>query len=164
MAAKDRARSDGGGTAVCSEARWARATAKNEARRGSPLGPEPISTQAPDDPRIDADLDRAWHADARRFEGSYRGRVAGLDAAELSAAAVDGASRASRTPRSGARQSTRSLLFASRHQRGPRRHGALLQHVQERGTEIKNALIFFELEWVNARLRGPPRSRYSTNA
>src|SRR5215468_5060018 len=40
------------------------------------------------------------------------------------------------------------LLFAADTQTP--RHGALLQHVQERGTEIRNALLFFELEWLAA--------------
>ena len=29
--------------------------------------------------------------------------------------------------------------------------GALLAHVQERGTEIETKLLFFELEWAGAR-------------
>ena len=41
---------------------------------------------------------------------------------------------------------SRASLFAADTQTP--RHGALLQHVQERGTEIRNALLFFELEWL----------------
>jgi oligoendopeptidase F len=38
------------------------------------------------------------------------------------------------------------LLFAA--DTSHPRHGALLQRVQERGTEIRNEVLFFELEWV----------------
>src|SRR5690606_32821908 len=38
------------------------------------------------------------------------------------------------------------LLFAA--DTATPRHGALLQRVQERASEIRNALVFFELEWV----------------
>jgi oligoendopeptidase F len=98
--------------------------------------------QGPDDPRIDADLDRALEA-ATRFARRLRGRVASLDAQAI-AAAVDEleqigeiAARAS---------SFAGLLFAG--DTATPRHGALLQHVQERGTEIRNTVLFFELEWV----------------
>ena len=40
------------------------------------------------------------------------------------------------------------LLFAG--DAGTPRHGALMQHVQERSSAIQNALVFFELEWVGA--------------
>jgi oligoendopeptidase F len=114
----------------------------------------------PDDPRIDADLDASLEA-ARRFSGRYRGRVAELEPAEL-AQAVD-AYEALQEPiaRAGAYA---GLLFAA--DTVTPRHGALLQHVQERGTEIRNGLLFFELEWValadetaSARLADPALAR-----
>jgi len=96
----------------------------------------------PDDPRIDADLGAALAA-ARDFAARYRGRVAQLAPHEL-AAAVD-ALEALQEPaaRAGA---FAQLLFAA--DTAAPRHGALLQHIQERGTEIHNTLLFFELEWV----------------
>jgi oligoendopeptidase F len=95
-----------------------------------------------DDPRIDADLGRAIEA-AQAFAEKHRGRVASLDAAGL-AAAID-ALEALQEPASRAAVYA-SLLFAG--DTAEPRHGALLQRVQERGTEVRNALVFFELEWV----------------
>ena len=97
---------------------------------------------SPDDPALEADLDDMLE-DAHRFAADYRGRVAELDAAAL-AEAVD---RLETLQESGGRAgSYAGLLFAA--DTADPRHGALLQHVQERGTEIHNELLFFELEWV----------------
>jgi len=96
----------------------------------------------PDDPQIEADLATALAA-AKQFEGRYRGAVAGLAAAEL-CAAVDELERLSEPlARVGVYA---GLLFAA--DTASPRHGALMQHVQERSSEIKNTLIFFDLEWV----------------
>ncbi|HVH17103.1 MAG TPA: M3 family oligoendopeptidase [Myxococcota bacterium] len=96
----------------------------------------------PDDPRIDADLDRALAA-AREFAARHRGKLATLDARAL-AGAVDALETLQEpVARVGAYA---SLLFAA--DTATPRHGALLQHVQERGTAIHNELLFFELEWV----------------
>jgi len=96
----------------------------------------------PDDPRLEADLAGAIDA-AQAFAERHRGRVASLDAAAL-ADAVD-ALEALQEPASRAAVYA-SLLFAG--DTTAPRHGALLQRVQERGTEVRNALVFFELEWV----------------
>ena len=96
----------------------------------------------PDDPGIEAALDRSAQQ-AAAFASEYRGRVGELGAAEL-AAAVD-AYEAVQEPASRA-GAYAQLLFAS--DTATPRHGALLQRVQERGTEIRNLLLFFELEWV----------------
>ena len=95
-----------------------------------------------DDPRIDADLDAAL-ASAVAFAKEYRGRVGELSAADL-AVAVD-ALEALQVPvvRAGAYS---GLLFAA--DTSAPRHGALLQRVQERATEVNTTLLFFELEWV----------------
>jgi oligoendopeptidase F len=97
---------------------------------------------SPEDPRIDGELDRA-HGAARDFAARYRGKLANLDARAL-AGAVD-ALEALQEPlsRVGAYA---SLLFSA--DTATPRHGALLQHVQERMTAIGNELLFFELEWV----------------
>ncbi|MFQ5415509.1 MAG: M3 family oligoendopeptidase [Myxococcota bacterium] len=98
----------------------------------------------PDDPRIDGDLDGALEA-AQEFAGRYRERVGKLDAAEL-ALAVDELERLNEAvSRAGVYA---GLLFAE--DTASPRHGALMQHVQERCSEIKNTLVFFELEWVAA--------------
>ena len=54
------------------------------------------------------------------------------------------------------------LLFAA--DTSEPRHGALLQRVQERGSEIRNELLFFELEWVGARRRAAPRAARGSGA
>jgi len=96
----------------------------------------------PDDPQIDADLDGAL-AGARDFESRYRGRLADLAAADLCRAIDQVETLNEPVARAGVYA---GLLFAS--DTAAARHGALLQHVQERSSEIKNVLIFFELEWV----------------
>ena len=96
----------------------------------------------PDDPRIGADLASSIES-ATRFAERYRGRVATLGAAEL-AAAVD-ALETVQEPASRA-AAYAQLLFAG--DTAEPKHGALLQRVQERSTEVRNALVFFELEWV----------------
>ena len=96
----------------------------------------------PDDPRIEADLARALAA-AQRFAERYRTRVAELDAAALVAAIDELEAFEEPAYRAAA---FAQLLFAS--DTSAPRHGALLQRVQERGTEIRNAVVFFELEWV----------------
>ncbi len=100
---------------------------------------------APDDPALESDLDRALEG-SRAFAERYRGRVAALSAAELSEA-LD-ALEALNEPVVRA-ASYAQLLFAA--DTSDPRHGALLQRVQERTTEIRNALLFFELEWVAVR-------------
>jgi oligoendopeptidase F len=96
----------------------------------------------PDDPQIDADLDAGLTA-ARAFAARWRGRVAALGAAELAAAVDALEALQERIARAGAYA---QLLFAA--DTATPRHGALLQHVQERATAIHNELLFFELEWV----------------
>ncbi len=96
----------------------------------------------PEDPSLDGDLGRAL-ADAQAFEGSYRGRVGVLSAPEL----ANALSEYERMQEPVARALVFSdLLFAS--DTSDERHGALLQHVQERATAIRTLLLFFDLEWV----------------
>jgi oligoendopeptidase F len=91
---------------------------------------------------IDRDLARSLDA-ANAFAARHRGRVAQLAAGEL-AAALD-AYEAALEPaaRAGA---FASLQFAGDTQAPA--HGALLAHVQEKATEVRGALRFFELEWI----------------
>jgi oligoendopeptidase F len=95
-----------------------------------------------EDPALDADLDRALEQ-SREFEGRLRGRVSALTAVELCAAIDELESLNEPLARAACFS---QLLFAG--DTSNPRHGALLQHVQERITEIKNTLLFFELEWV----------------
>jgi oligoendopeptidase F len=96
----------------------------------------------PDDPRIDADLDAAL-TEADGFAARHRGRVAGLAPAALAAVLDELEAIHERVARAAVYS---HLLFAA--DTSVPRHGALLQHVQERVSEIKNTLLFFELEWV----------------
>ena len=96
----------------------------------------------PDDPRIEADLAQALES-AQRFAERHRGGVATLSAEALARAVseLEAIGELAARPASYAQ-----LLFAA--DTSLPRCGALLQRVQERGTEIRNALVFFELEWV----------------
>lgn len=96
----------------------------------------------PDDPQIEAALDRSAEL-ASAFAAEYRERLGELSAAELCAAIDAYEAVQEPTARAGAYA---QLLFAA--DTAAARHGALLQRVQERGTEIRNLLLFFELEWV----------------
>ena len=95
-----------------------------------------------DDPALDADLAAALER-ANAFAERYRGRVAELAAAELAEAVDEYESLQEPVGRAGAFV---GLLFAA--DTSDPRHGARMQSVQERSSEIHNALVFFELEWV----------------
>jgi oligoendopeptidase F len=95
-----------------------------------------------DDPGIEADLAQALSA-ANGFAARWRGRLAEASAASLAAAIDELEAIQAPATRAG---SYAGLLFAA--DTSAPRHGALLQRVRERGSEIRNALLFFELEWV----------------
>jgi oligoendopeptidase F len=97
-----------------------------------------------EDPQLERDLDGALAA-ANAFAQRYRGRVATLSAGDLARAVDELEALQEPVARAGA---FAGLVFAA--DTATPRHGALLQHVQERGTEIRNALLFFELEWLAA--------------
>jgi oligoendopeptidase F len=102
----------------------------------SDLYPEPA------EPAIERDLDAA-EAAATRFAERYRGRVGALEAPAL-ATALDELEALLEPPgRAGAYAGLRFAADTS----APA-HGALLQRVQERGSAIRNAVLFFQLEWV----------------
>jgi oligoendopeptidase F len=96
----------------------------------------------PDDPALEADLDRAL-AEARDFAERYRGQIAALEASAL----ADAIDRFEALQEPLVRASAYAQLLFAADTSHPR-HGALLQRVQERGTEIRNEVLFFELEWV----------------
>jgi oligoendopeptidase F len=96
----------------------------------------------PADAAIERDLDTA-EAAATRFAERYRGRVAQLDASAL-AKAVDELEALLEPPsRAGAYA---GLRFAA--DTASPANGALLQRVQERSSAVRNAVVFFQLEWV----------------
>jgi len=95
-----------------------------------------------DDPKLDADLASVLKR-SQAFAKRYRGHVLELSAAELAAAVDEYESLQEPVGRAG---SFVGLLFAA--DTSDPRHGALMQSVQERSSEIHNALVFFELEWV----------------
>ncbi|HKH19087.1 MAG TPA: oligoendopeptidase, partial [Solirubrobacteraceae bacterium] len=91
---------------------------------------------------VEALLDEAKRrADA--FAAAHAGKVAELDGPELAAAMAELAALQELVGRAG---SYAMLNFATA-TADPER-GALLQRVQERGTQIETTLIFFELEWA----------------
>jgi oligoendopeptidase F len=96
----------------------------------------------PAEPAIERDLDAA-EAAAGRFAERHRGRIVSLGAKEL-AAALDELEALLEPPgRAGAYA---SLRFAA--DTAAPANGALLQRVQERGSAVQNAVVFFQLEWV----------------
>lgn len=97
-----------------------------------------------DDPQLGADLDAA-DAEADALDRDYRGRIAGLSAAEL--AALIGRFEALQE-RAGRIGSFASLNWTGNTQDPAR--GALLQRVTERGSQLGQKLVFLELELANA--------------
>jgi len=121
----------------------------------------PAAAQQPDDPEVAgvawdleplvrgegeagarALLDEAA-ARAETFAAAHAGKVAELDADGLGAAMEELAAISELVGRAG---SYASLRFAV--DTADPAFGALLQHVQERGTAIQTTLLFFELEWA----------------
>jgi oligoendopeptidase F len=91
---------------------------------------------------VEALLDDAQRR-AEAFAAAHAGKVAELDGPALAAAMRELAVLQELVGRAG---SYAMLRFATA-TADPER-GALLQRVQERGTQIETALIFFELEWA----------------
>jgi oligoendopeptidase F len=115
----------------------------------------------PDDPRLAGDA-AAMLADAEAFARDYRGRVAGLSAAALCEAV---ARREAIAARSAKPQIFAHLCFAA--DTVDPRHGALVAATQERGTEVRRTMLFFDLEWLAvpdaralALLADPALARY----
>ena len=121
----------------------------------------PTTPQEPDDPEVAAvawDLEPLARGEgeagvralldeattrADAFAEAHTGRVAELDADGLRAAMEELATLHELVGRAG---SYASLRFAV--DTADPAIGALLQHVQERGTAIQTTLLFFELEWA----------------
>jgi len=99
----------------------------------------------PDDPRLAADLADALEA-AQQFDRQYRGKVAiaGGPSPELVASAL--AAMEGILERTGKASAYADLLHAS--DVTPAAHGALVAMTHEKGSAVRQALIFFELEWL----------------
>ncbi|HEY8201423.1 MAG TPA: M3 family oligoendopeptidase [Actinomycetota bacterium] len=95
-----------------------------------------------EDPRLHSEVASAL-ARGLRFSGRYHGRVADLDAGELAEAVAELEDMEATLFRAG---SFAYLEFAT-DTADPAR-GALLQHLREKGTELRTSVLFFELEWV----------------
>ena len=87
-------------------------------------------------------LDDALERGAR-FAEAYTGKVASLDGDALRAAMLELAAILQLVDRAG----SYAMLRFTTDTADPAR-GALLQKVQERGTELETQLLFFELEWA----------------
>src|SRR5262245_52485957 len=96
----------------------------------------------PADDAIERDL-AAAEAAALRFAAAHRGRVAALDAPALARAVDELEALLDGPARAGAYA---GLRFAA--DTATPANGARLQRVQERGSAVHNAVVFFELEWV----------------
>jgi oligoendopeptidase F len=91
---------------------------------------------------VERQLERATQL-AGEFASTYAGRVAELDRSELAAAMR----QLEEINELAGRAASYAALQFSTDTADPAR-GALLQRVQERGTEIETKLLFFELEWA----------------
>ncbi|HUI26425.1 MAG TPA: M3 family oligoendopeptidase [Candidatus Kryptonia bacterium] len=113
-----------------------------------------------DDPALRADLDAAAQR-AAAFEQKYRGTIDVPNGPEPSwvAAAVAELEAISE-------QAARPAIYAGLVHAAdvrPASHGALVAMTQERGTAIRNVLLFFELEWI-ALADEPARRVISSDA
>ena len=93
-----------------------------------------------DDPRLDADLD-ACDTEADALDAAYRGRIAGLAAAELGEMIARYEALVERAGKVGA---FASLNWTQDTQDAAR--GALMQRVTERGSRLSQKLVFVDLE------------------
>jgi oligoendopeptidase F len=98
--------------------------------------------EGPDDPQLEAQLEEAAAA-ATRFSERYRGKIAGLSAAELNDAVAELERIKSISVRVEAYPRLRQAADASDQARG-----ALVQKVRERNTQVETELLFFDLEWA----------------
>jgi len=103
-----------------------------------------IFYQGPDDPAIAADMERV-SAMADDFASRYRGRVAQLSAGEM----VEAMQAMEAIYDLSGRISSYAGLEFSTDTLNPT-FGALLQKVQEHGSQIAQKLLFFDLEWKAA--------------
>lgn len=99
---------------------------------------------APDDPQLAADMEQTRTL-AKEFAAKYRGRVAGLSAAELAQALGEFEAIVRLLNQIG----YYAFLVWSTDTQNPEL-GKLMARKDDHGTEIEQLLLFFELEWANA--------------
>lgn len=117
-----------------------------------------------DDPQIQADLDTSLER-ARAFEQKYKGSIhtePAISAATLCEVVQEFESIEELMGKTG---SYASLVHAAKSDVAE--HGALVQRASERGAEVNQHLIFFELEWLSVPddaaeklIRSPELARY----
>jgi oligoendopeptidase F len=101
--------------------------------------------RSPTDPRLRADI-KAANVAAIAFEEKYRGTIgvpSGPDPRWMATALAE--------LEAISEQAARPAIYAGLLHAGdvrPAEHGALVAMTQERGTEIRTRLLFFELEWI----------------
>ena len=100
---------------------------------------------APDDPALRADLDEATRR-AAAFAAKYRGTIDTTPAPEPEWVAAAVAEIESISEQAARPAIYAGLLHAADVR--PPAHGALVAMTQERGSEIRNLLLFFDLEWI----------------
>lgn len=100
-----------------------------------------------DDPKIDETLDKSL-ARAKQFADTYRGKI---DSDDLTARTLfDSVKEYEDMVQEMAKPASYASLVFSADTSNPE-HGALLQHIQERQTEIALELLFFDLELMAAK-------------
>ena len=95
------------------------------------------------DPRLEKDLSESKQR-AESFASSYRGRIAALDALELTRLLQEYEQILELSGKAG----TFAYLHWSTNTEDPAR-GALLQRLQEHTSQLQQQLLFFELEWAH---------------
>ncbi|HVO44656.1 MAG TPA: M3 family oligoendopeptidase [Aggregatilineales bacterium] len=96
-----------------------------------------------DDPALEADQ-QAMTAKCAAFAEKYRGRVGTLSAADMAEALTDLEIIYDRVARLGSFASLQWTIDM-----GNAAYGALLQKIQEFGSQLQQQILFFELEWAN---------------
>src|SRR5580658_8051818 len=91
---------------------------------------------------VESQLDRSTKL-AEEFSARYAGHLAELESEQLAVAMHQLEEIHELIGRAGSYAALRFSTDTADPERG-----ALLQHVQERGTEIETKLLFFELEWA----------------
>ena len=97
------------------------------------------------DPRLEKDLSESKQR-AESFASSYRGRIAALDALELTRLLQEYEQILELSGKAG----TFAYLHWSTNTEDPAR-GALLQRLQEHTSQLQQQLLFFELEWAHVK-------------
>jgi len=97
-----------------------------------------------DDPAINRDLEDV-NARADRFAEKYRGRVATLSASELAQALTDMEGIEETMGKLGSFAGLRWTTDVANPS-----YGALMQKMEESGSQLQQKMLFFNLEWANA--------------